>query len=208
MKFLNFNSILCLSPHPDDCEYSISGTILKYPQTFFNIVLMGSGGKFDETTSAFNRSEESVNFWKSFNNTVMYTRNYIPNLSDQEIISQIEKDFDIDDYDCILIPSLDDAHTEHQQTARIGRSLIRNTPVTLIEYKTPSAYMTWNPNLFVDIDELFQTKLNLILENFVSQKHKSYFSPYCIEKFHTDYTLCRKDIGYHESFKIIGQYLL
>ena len=34
-KFLNFNKVLCLSPHPDDVEYSMLGTILKYNGTKF-----------------------------------------------------------------------------------------------------------------------------------------------------------------------------
>ena len=38
MKFLGFDKVLCLSPHPDDVEYSMSGTILKYKDTHFDIV--------------------------------------------------------------------------------------------------------------------------------------------------------------------------
>ena len=38
MKFLGFNKVLCLSPHPDDVEYSMSGTIIKYEDTHFDIV--------------------------------------------------------------------------------------------------------------------------------------------------------------------------
>ena len=29
MKFLGFNKVLCLSPHPDDVEFGMMGTILK-----------------------------------------------------------------------------------------------------------------------------------------------------------------------------------
>ena len=30
MKLFNFDRVLCLSPHPDDVEYSMLGTIMKY----------------------------------------------------------------------------------------------------------------------------------------------------------------------------------
>ena len=40
MKFLNFNKVLCLSPHPDDVEYSMGGTIIKYTDTHFDILCL------------------------------------------------------------------------------------------------------------------------------------------------------------------------
>ena len=40
MKLLNFNRVLCLSPHPDDVEYSMSGTIMKCTDTIFDIVCL------------------------------------------------------------------------------------------------------------------------------------------------------------------------
>ena len=33
MKFLNYDKVLCLSPHPDDVEYGMLGTIMKYKDT-------------------------------------------------------------------------------------------------------------------------------------------------------------------------------
>jgi hypothetical protein len=38
MKLLGFNKVLCLSPHPDDVEYSMLGTILKYTDTQFYLL--------------------------------------------------------------------------------------------------------------------------------------------------------------------------
>ena len=29
-KFLNFNKVLCLSPHPDDVEYAMLGSMIKF----------------------------------------------------------------------------------------------------------------------------------------------------------------------------------
>ena len=37
MRLFNFNRVLCLSPHPDDVEYSMLGTIMKYSNTKFEI---------------------------------------------------------------------------------------------------------------------------------------------------------------------------
>ena len=49
MKLLNFDRVLCLSPHPDDAEYSISGTVMKYSDTIFDILTMSVGGDFEGT---------------------------------------------------------------------------------------------------------------------------------------------------------------
>ena len=38
MKFLNYDRVLCLSPHPDDVEYGVLGTMMKYKDTKFDVV--------------------------------------------------------------------------------------------------------------------------------------------------------------------------
>ena len=48
MKFLNYDRVLCLSPHPDDVEYGMLGTILKYKDTNFQILNVSRGGDFDD----------------------------------------------------------------------------------------------------------------------------------------------------------------
>ena len=42
MKFLNYDTVLCVSPHPDDIEYSMMGTILKHVDTHFIILNLDS----------------------------------------------------------------------------------------------------------------------------------------------------------------------
>ena len=40
MQFLNSEKILCISPHPDDTELSISGSIMKFNHTKFDILCL------------------------------------------------------------------------------------------------------------------------------------------------------------------------
>ena len=40
MKFLNYDRDLCISPHPDDVEYGMLGTIMKYKDTKFDIIVL------------------------------------------------------------------------------------------------------------------------------------------------------------------------
>ena len=64
MKFLGFNRVLCLSPHPDDIEYSMGGTIIRYSNTQFDILCLTQGGDYDVTTDN-SRLNEARNSWKS-----------------------------------------------------------------------------------------------------------------------------------------------
>ena len=52
MKLLNFNKVLCLSPHPDDVEYSMLGCIQKHSDTQFHLYQLAMGGDCDESTGA------------------------------------------------------------------------------------------------------------------------------------------------------------
>ena len=60
-KFLNFNRVLCLSPHPDDVEYAMLGSMIKFKNTQFDIIVISQGGDFDETSNVSRHKEcESI----------------------------------------------------------------------------------------------------------------------------------------------------
>jgi len=66
-KLLNFSNILCLSPHPDDVEYSMLGSMIKFQDTNFTILNLSKGGRFDKTTSEM-RMKECKLIWDSLLN--------------------------------------------------------------------------------------------------------------------------------------------
>ena len=64
MKFLNYNKVLCLSPHPDDVEISMMGSIIKSSDTHFDILCLTKGGaKGFDATNKSNRRGEILNVW-------------------------------------------------------------------------------------------------------------------------------------------------
>ena len=65
MKFLNYDTVLCISPHPDDVEYSMMGTILKHVDTHFVVLNLCQGGDLDSTTGKV-RLEEVHNVWSDW----------------------------------------------------------------------------------------------------------------------------------------------
>ena len=208
MKFLGYDNVLCISPHPDDTEYSMMGTILKYSDTMFTCLQLCQGGDMDETTGK-NRLFEVENVWEEAecsNVNLFFTEvKYMRDMLEEEWINFIEKKLS-PSLNAIVLPNEHDSHFEHRLVAGFGKALIRQKPITLIQYKTPSTDQTWVPNLFVDIDKEYHTKVKS-LKKFESQQDRYYFRDDVLRSFHSDFQSAKKRKHYVEQFKILDLYL-
>ena len=208
MKFLGYDNVLCISPHPDDTEYSMMGTILKYSDTMFTCLQLCQGGDMDETTGR-NRLFEVQNVWEEAecsNVNLLFTEvKYMRDMREEEWINFIEEKLS-PSLNAIVLPNEHDSHFEHRFVAGFGKALIRQRPITLIQYKTPSTNQTWVPNLFVDIEEEYDIKVNA-LGKFESQQHRYYFREDVLRSFHSDFQSAKRAKHYVEQFKILDLYL-
>ena len=208
MKFLGYDNVLCISPHPDDTEYSMMGTILKYSDTMFTCLQLCQGGDMDETTGK-SRLFEVQNVWEEAecsNVNLLFTEvKYMRDMREEEWINFIEEKLS-PSLNAIVLPNEHDSHFEHRFVAGFGKALIRQRPITLIQYKTPSTDQTWVPNLFVDIDKEYHTKVKS-LKKFESQQDRYYFRDDVLRSFHSDFQSAKKRKHYVEQFKILDLYL-
>jgi len=208
MKFLGYDNVLCISPHPDDTEYSMMGTILKYSDTMFTCLQLCQGGDMDETTGK-NRLFEVENVWEEAecsNVNLLFTEvKYMRDMREEEWINFIEEKLS-PSLNAIVLPNEHDSHFEHRFVAGFGKALIRQRPITLIQYKTPSTDQTWVPNLFVDIDKEYHTKVKS-LKKFESQQDRYYFRDDVLRSFHSDFQSAKRAKHYVEQFKILDLYL-
>jgi N-acetylglucosamine malate deacetylase 1 len=218
MKLLNFNRVLCLSPHPDDVEYSMSGTILKCRDTIFDIVCLSNGGDCD-TTSGISRLSEVESFWGSTlgnTNVNLYFSNnkFLRERKEEEWVNWIETKFLKEiSYDCIFTTSAIDSHFEHQLINRLGHALTRGIwpnrknlgPPSLIEYKSPSTLNEWNSTFQFVIEDTYDDKI-MRLRSFKSQLHHTYFDEKVLKAFHTDFQSYKKGMYRLEEFKIKNLY--
>ena len=228
MKLLNYDKVLCLSPHPDDVEYGMLGTICKYKDTQFDIVVLSQGGDFDEST-AKERQDECRKVWEHIDNINGYfikDSKFIKDKDEDKWVNLLENKFDISSYDCIITPSSTDSHFEHRIVSNFSHALIRRSKCSLIQYKSPSTLEHWIPNFFVDISDIqnrnqedghsdgthmlfmagiWYVKLNK-LKLFESQQDKSYFEEGAIKSFHSNYQCSNRGMQNVESFKIIRGY--
>ena len=209
MKFLNFNRVLCLAPHPDDAEYSMAGVVLKYPDTHFDILCLTEGGYCDVTTSQ-SRHQEVRDAWSRSGVT-----NYSLYFSDvpvfrvrgiDEWVKYIEDTYaHKTTYECILTTSEFDSHHEHVSVSSLAAPLSRATPYSIIQYRSPSTLDAWEPNLFISLDDVYETKKDM-LQGFQSQIGKPYFRNEVLDGFHTNFQCMKKGKGFVESFRIITYY--
>ena len=211
MKLLNYDRVLCLSPHPDDVEIGMMGTIFTYRGTKFDILCMTKGGAkgYDNTNELDRRKEvDNVwNFWKpgvTDHVQVHHSKyDYFEDSTEPGWINYIENEFIKKyDYDGLFIPTKEDSMFEHRFVNGFGAALCRFSPISIIEYHTFSSLNSWQPNLFVDIQSIYHEKCNS-LQEFKSQSHKSYFKRKSLDAFHSNFQCNKKGKGMVEQFKII-----
>jgi len=119
MKFLGLDRALCLSPHPDDVEYGMSGTIRRFRDTHFAVLLMSLGNKGDPTSGP-KRLEEADKFWKDIPNVRFQDRLIWPtDWSMEEWVHALAER----EYDAIFVPTYEDSHQNHRFAHQLGRSL-------------------------------------------------------------------------------------
>ena len=205
MKFLGFNKVLCLAPHPDDVEYSMGGTIIKHYNTHFDILCLTQGGDCDETTSD-SRLDEVRNSWESTGiiNINLHFSPYklLKEKGEDEWVNYIETNFvNKNNYDCICTTSAHDSHFEHKTVSNLGWPLTRIKSISLVEYYSPSTLENWTPNTFIDVSETYKLKLNMLKE-FTSQQHRSYFKEDTIKGFHTNFQCSKKGTELVEQFNL------
>jgi LmbE family N-acetylglucosaminyl deacetylase len=194
---------LVLSPHPDDAEYSVSGTILKSTDEW-KIATLSAGGDNDDTAGS-SRLVESESFWSLYPvEHVGIDYKTIDEMRDHELVSLI--DDLVKGVDTIYVPPLEDNHFEHRKISGAARAATRGKAITLIEYHTPSTKSVWNPNLFVDVTDYYEIKRKRIYECFESQRNRFYFSEKNIEIFHEDYFCRLRGLDKVEKFRVEYQF--
>lgn len=195
---------MCLSPHPDDVEASMGGTILKYHKTKFTSIVFSTGSVHDPTSNEA-RWNECKEYWKGIKQIKQVFPSPLLKMYDQEEwINLLEKNYQIGDYDAIFMPSNQDTHYEHRFVNGIGMALTRNLPVSIVEYKSISTLDSWVPNMFVDVEEEEMEKVER-LQHFKSQ-NKRYFRSDYMKAFHSHPTSIRKNIIITEPFRVVTLY--
>ena len=106
MKLLNYDNVLCISAHPDDVEYGMIGTIEKYCDTNFHIIVLSSGGKHDHT-NVYDGKQECESIRKQLPNVAgefIELAEHVKDIDEDDWIKWLETSniFDLMKFDCIF----------------------------------------------------------------------------------------------------------
>jgi hypothetical protein len=201
VKFLNFNKVLCLGAHPDDVEYGMLGSMCKFTDTEFDILILSEGGDFDKSTGK-DRQLECQNIWDKIPNVNgKFTGiKHVVNHQEDEWVNILESGGYIsDEYDCIFTLPNEDSHFEHRIVNNMTPALVRHKRIGIISYRTPSTLDNWIPNFYVEID--LDEKIEY-LNAFESQLEKPYFSEKSFKSFHSNYQCFKKNMKFVELFRV------
>ena len=103
----------------------------------------------------------------------------------------------------IVTTPKEDSHFEHRMINNLGPALCRRSPITLVEYRTPSTLNHWIPNHFENISEKDYTVKKNILKLFESQQDAPYFKDKTIDSFHHNFLCNKKGLSIVESYRIV-----
>jgi LmbE family N-acetylglucosaminyl deacetylase len=153
--------ILAVGAHPDDIEFGCGGTLLKYAQagheTYLLILTDGSFGgdpsvRIAEQKRAAKLMGVKEVFWGGFRDTELE--------DNRELISKIDEAIAKTKPDIVLLNHPHDGHQDHRALANAGISASRYVEEVLF-YEVPTT-IHFEPNIFVDIQEVLIKKLELL----------------------------------------------
>ena len=105
----------------------------------------------------------------------------------------------------VTTPNLD-SHFEHQLINNIGPAVCRRSPITLVEYRTPSTLNHWIPNYFVGLSKKQYNKKKEVLKLFTTQQKAAYFNDETINSFHHNFQCHKKGMSIVESYRIVESF--
>ena len=165
-------NVIAIGAHPDDIEYGCYGTLLKHKRDGDKIafIVMSHGEKSGDKSVRKNEAVESAKKVGAKLYLFSYPDTNIPQTHDViEKIEEIVKEFKPQR---IYTHSTKDTHQDHRVVAYATLVAARVVPEILF-YESPSLYLDFNPNYYVDISNFIEDKRK-ILNGFVTQNSKDY----------------------------------
>ena len=184
-------NVLAVCAHPDDVEYSVGGTLLKYRNQGHDIYIVlttsGNTGSNVMTNRALigeTREREMLKAAQAYGAKVRFLRNDDERLLDtNETRTQILDAMRWADPDVIFTHSKDDPSPDHRMTSQLVRAMVLSLPgvnqqaterpcdkkVSVFMWDCDFAVGARNPEFYVDISDVFDGKF-AALQNHESQK--------------------------------------
>jgi LmbE family N-acetylglucosaminyl deacetylase len=165
-------NVIAIGSHPDDIEYGCAGTVLRHTKRGDEVhfVIMSRGSMAGDPEVREREAKESAERMGAKIHIFDYRDTEIP--QDHTVIDRLEKLIREVNPQRIYTHSVNDTHQDHRNVAYATLAAARNVPEVLF-YESPSLYIDFKPNYYVDVTEYIDEKLS-ILNMFVTQNGKDY----------------------------------
>jgi LmbE family N-acetylglucosaminyl deacetylase len=184
-------SLLVVMAHPDDAELLCYGTIKKYATQGYRCHLLlvtkgeqavlsysPAGGRMDETKNAFKKIDIEIS-------CLHFTDGFLR--QDMMLMAALQRQIEEIDPAVIITHFPDAMGLEHQDHSALGMAVFSSAlryggSVERILYAEPlfSSFISFHPNLFVNIDEYYDEKIEMISCH-ASQEKKFYMDKRFLE---------------------------
>ena len=164
--------VIAVGSHPDDIEYGCAGTMMKHvlKGDEVHFVILCHGEKSGDPAVREKEARLSAERIGAKLHMFEYPDTSIP--QDHTIIDNLERIIREVGADRIYTHSVKDTHQDHRNVAYATLAAARDV-AEIMFYESPSLYLDFNPNYYVDITNQIEDKLH-VLEMFATQNGKDY----------------------------------
>jgi LmbE family N-acetylglucosaminyl deacetylase len=161
--------VLVLAAHPDDAELGAGGLLVESSRAA--VLVLGAG---DEDRLAEAEAASRAVGAKLYSNEIPDGR-----FSEHEarMIRAIESVVEEVGPSLVAIPPEGDTHQDHRALRAAALSALRRSPVSIVEYESPSAPIGWAPDYFVPVSRATVKTVEGALAEYASQSAALYLAP-------------------------------
>ena len=165
-------NILAIGAHPDDIEFGCGGTLMRHIKRGDSVtfVVMSRGEKGGDPETRVQEAKESARKIGAGVQVLDFPDTEIP--QSHQAIHKLEEIIKRINPRRVYTHSVKDTHQDHRNTAFATLSAARFVP-EIFAYESPSLYLNFSPNYYVDISSYIDKKIDL-LNKFTTQNGRDY----------------------------------
>ncbi len=193
-------SVIAVGAHPDDIEYGCYGTIRKHIDRGDSVhfIVLSHGEKAGDKKERMNEAERSAQSIGATLHLFNYPDTNIP--ASHDVIEKIESIISRIRPYRVYTHSVKDTHQDHRTVAYHTLAAARFVPEILF-YESPSLYLGFQPNYYVDITKYIDDKVNT-LKIFSTQNHKDFMKINGIQGL-AQFRGLASSVKYAEAFEVV-----
>lgn len=168
---MNFKRVLVLSPHTDDGELGVGGTIARLIEEKTKVEYIA----FSSTPELEKECERAMKIFKRIGVTFLkFEKRNFPKQR-QEILQCLYDTKNKFNPDLVLTPSTRDHHQDHEVVTNEALRIFKNC--TILGYEIPWNVIEFMENGFIAIEDRHLQLKIAALAQYYSQHRRSYFCP-------------------------------